>query len=293
MDLFIAGGTGVLGRRIVPRLLAEGHSVTVLVRDLSRHLGFSELGADLVCGDAMDAEQLRALVVEAHPDIVIHQLTDLATGSSASNARLRIEGTRNLVDAAMAAGTRRIIVQSIAWCYVRGDEPAAETTALDIDADEPARRITVNAVRFMEATASEMPEWVTLRNGVLYGADTWYAPNGRIADAARHGHLIADFDVTSFVHVDDASAAAVQALTWPTGAVNIVDDEPARGCDWVPVFCKAVDASPPAFTETRHASARGASNKKARNIGWTPEHPTWREGFTVSADLGASNRLRR
>jgi len=281
MDLFVAGGTGVLGRRIVPQLLAQGDNVTILARDVTRSAWLAELGATVVGGDAFDAEGLRALVVEAHPDVVIHQLTDLATGSSASNAELRTRGTRNLVDAALAAAARRIVVQSIAWCYEPGDEPAGETTSLDVGSEDPARRITVDAVRAMEAAATEVPEWVALRNGVLYGPDTWYAPEGRMADAARQGKLACDLDLTSFVHVDDAAAAAVQALTWPTGAVNIVDDEPARGRDWAPVFCSAIGEPEPSFTEQSHDWARGASNMTARHLGWVPEHPTWRDRFAV------------
>jgi nucleoside-diphosphate-sugar epimerase len=170
----------------------------------------------------------------------------------ASNAELRTRGTRNLVDAALAAAARRIVVQSIGWCYEPGDEPAGETTSLDVCAGDPTRRITVDAVRAMEAAATEVPEWVALRNGLLYGPDTWYAPGGRTADAARQGQLAADLDLTSFVHVDDAAAAAVQALTWPTGAVNIVDDEPARSRDWAPVSCSAIRAPEPSSTAQRH-----------------------------------------
>jgi len=284
MEVFLAGATGVLGRRIVPQLLAEGHAVTALVRDQPQSWWLSELGADIVCGDAFDAERLRVLVVKAHPDIVVHQLTDLASGSSASNALLRTYGTRNLVDAAVAAGAKRIVMQSIAWCYEPGDEPAAETTALDVGTHDPARRITTDAVCAMEAAAADLPEWVVLRNGVLYGPGTWYAPDGRMAVAARHGQLAADLDVTSFVHVDDAGAAAVQALTWPTGAVNIVDDEPARGRDWVPVFCDAVGAPAPSLIESRHDWARGATNNEARRHGWAPQHPSWRDGFALSLD---------
>jgi nucleoside-diphosphate-sugar epimerase len=122
------------------------------------------------------------------------------------------------------------------------------------------------------------------------GPDTWYAAEGRIAGAARHRRLTADLDVTSFVYVDDAAAAAVQALTWPTGTVNIVDDEAARGRDWVPVFCAALAVPLPSLTDRRHDWARGASNQAARHLGWAPEHPTWRDGFALSvgrADVGA------
>jgi nucleoside-diphosphate-sugar epimerase len=119
---------------------------------------------------------------------------------------------------------------------------------------------------------------------MLYGRDTWYAPDGLMADAARANQLPATPDVTSFLHVDDAAAAAAAALDWPTGTYNICDDEPAPGSAWVPAFCRAVDApAPPAAAAPgtpRAPWARGADNHRARTQrGWKPRFPTWRAGF--------------
>jgi nucleoside-diphosphate-sugar epimerase len=132
---------------------------------------------------------------------------------------------------------------------------------------------------------TEMPEWVVLRYGLLYGPDTWYAPDGLRADEARAGRLAADADVSSFVHADDAANAAVEALEWPSGIVNVCDDEPASGREWVPVFCAAVGAPPPEEGDGARAPwARGASNARARgDLGWTPQHPSWRQGFHSDA----------
>jgi nucleoside-diphosphate-sugar epimerase len=276
MHVFIAGGTGVLGRRIVPALLDQGHRVTVL----ARHPDRVTLGADVAAGDVFDRVRTMRAIAAAAPDVVMHQLTDLAGGSSATNAELRVTGTRNLVDGALAAGVQRFIVQSIAWAYEGGVDPADESTPLDTGSTAAARRQSVDAVIAMERAAQEAPEWVILRNGLFYGPDTWYRVGGEMATAA----LPMTADVTSFVHIDDAAAASVAALNWPTGAVNIVDDEPAPGDEWIPVFSRAAGAPAPtpAAPAPRQPYARGATNRHARHdLGWTPAWPSWRAGFAA------------
>src|ERR1700733_10501295 len=120
MRILIAGGTGVLGRRIVPLLLGAGHGVNVLARTPVRAAPLAARGARVLQVDALDRAAVIAAVAQDAPDVIMHQLTDLAAGSSAANARLRIDATRNLADGALAAGVERIIVQSIAWCYAPG-----------------------------------------------------------------------------------------------------------------------------------------------------------------------------
>jgi nucleoside-diphosphate-sugar epimerase len=286
MRIFLAGATGVIGRRMVPLLIAEGHQVTALTRKPDRTATLRALGAEPVVADAHDRAGLAAAVKKAAPDIVMHQLTDLATGDTAANAALRRQGTRNLVDAALAAGVRRMVAQSIAWLYEAGDEPADETTPLDLAAPG-ARGTRVGGVAALEAAVHEMPEWVVLRYGQLYGPGTWYAPDGLAADQARAGQLAADGEVVSFVHADDAATAAVQALTWPAGgAVNVCDDEPAPGREWVPAFCAAVGAPPPPPAHPgRPGWARGADNHYVRkHLGWVPRYSSWRDGFAAFAD---------
>ncbi|MET0136103.1 MAG: NAD(P)-dependent oxidoreductase [Kibdelosporangium sp.] len=280
MRIFLAGSTGVLGRRIVPLLLAQGHQVTCLTRRERER--FAE-GAHVVVADVYDRIALTDAVVAAAPDVVLHQLTDLGGGDRIANAKIRTTGTRNLVDAALAAGTRRIIAQSIAWAYEGGDRPATEETPLDLHSD-PARLASVAGVAGLESTVRELPDWVILRYGLFYGESTWYSADGMMAGRARSGNLVADADITSFVHVDDAAAAAVAALDWPTGPVNVCDDEPAAGSDWLPLFCESVGAPRPPSSASKNAWARGADNHYARkHLDWTPSHPTWRTGFTRSA----------
>lgn len=281
MRIFVAGSTGVLGRRIIPPLIDLGHEVTALTRRIDRARTLRSLGAQPAVADALEPEALAAAVRRAAPDVIMHQLTDLTGGSIAANADLRVRGTRNLMAAARAAGVGRVITQSIAWAYATGCGPAVEGTPLDLGASQP-RRTTVHAVAALEQATRRAAEWVVLRYGMLYGPDTWYEPQGRVAADARAGCLAIDDNITSFVHVDDAAAAAVQALAWPSGPVNICDDEPAAGREWVPAFCQAVGASVPdaRSPHAREPWARGANNRHARtHLGWSPRYPSWRQGF--------------
>jgi len=139
MRIFLAGGTGVIGRRLVPGLIDAGHELVVLARNPQRAAAAAELGAEVVQGDALTAANVRRLVAAAEPELIMHQLTDLSERSSAANAQLRIDGTRNLVQAALAADVGAIVLQSIAWVYAPGTGPATEDVALDLGAADPAR----------------------------------------------------------------------------------------------------------------------------------------------------------
>jgi nucleoside-diphosphate-sugar epimerase len=282
--IFLAGATGVIGRHLTPLLVARGHQVTGLARRASDAAALRAVGADAAVADVYDADALTEAVRAAAPEVVVHQLTALSSGSSGSseaNAAIRTTGTRNLTDAALAAGVGRIVAQSVAWAYRGGDGPATERTPLDLAAAAP-RSTTVRGVATLEDTVREAPDWVVLRYGLLYGPGTWYSRGGLMADRMTAGELAPDADVSSFVHVEDAAAAAVAALDWPSGAVNVCDDEPAPARDWVPAFARAVGAPlpPPAPCADRHAWARGADNHHARTrLGWTPRHLSWRDGF--------------
>jgi nucleoside-diphosphate-sugar epimerase len=229
-----------------------------------------------------DRDGVLRAVRRAAPDVVMHQLTDLKGGNFEANSEMRVTGTRHLVDAAVAAGDRRVVAQSIAWAYEAGDVPAGEDVPLDLGAR--GRRLgTVQGVAALEAAVREAPEWVVLRYGLLYGPGTWYARDGLMAERSARGELVADGDVSSFVHADDAAGAAVDALEWPTGAVNVCDDVPAAGRQWVLVFCRSVlTAVPSVSAASRVAWARGASNEYAhKGLNWTPAYPSWRLGFAV------------
>ncbi|MEU5709917.1 NAD-dependent epimerase/dehydratase family protein [Streptomyces flaveolus] len=287
MHVLVAGATGAVGRLLVPMLLDAGHQVTGTSRTSAGTERVRRQGASAVQTDVFDRDGLRQAVTAAAPDAVIHQLTALSDADGETTNRLRREGTRNLVDAALSAGVKRIVAQSIAWAYAPGDEPADETVPLDLGSEQP-RGEMVDGVRALEETAAEIETAVALRYGILYGPGTWYAPGGAVAaalagdPAARLlAYLEADLSVTSFVHVADAAKAAVAALDWPSGPVNVVDDEPAQGRQWLPVLAAALGVPAPETGSGRQVWARGASNGLARSRGWRPEHPTWRHGFAA------------
>nr|WP_134007534.1 NAD-dependent epimerase/dehydratase family protein [Kribbella sp. VKM Ac-2566] len=231
-------------------------------------------GVTTVVGDVYDAERLREVIAEARPDVVMHQLTDLASRDFAANSRIRREGTRNLVDAALAAGVRRVVSQSIAWAYEPGSTPATESTPLDLHAPDATRRATVEAVATLEAITAEAPEWVVLRYGMLYGPDTWYTKGALMADLLTTGNLPTGPDITSFLHVDDAATAAAAALTWPTGPVNIVDNDPAPASTWTPAFAQSVGAPPPKPTTSSNATASRPTTPAAPTDGGATSGPT-------------------
>jgi nucleoside-diphosphate-sugar epimerase len=280
MRVFVAGASGVIGRRVTRLLLDHGHQVTGLTRRPAEAAAIEKSGAQAIVGDVYDAEALTETLRAAHPDVVMHQLTDLSGGDRTANARVREVGTRNLVDAALAAGVRRVIAQSIAWAYEPGSAPATEDVPLDLHSDA-VRQSTVSGIATLETAVRDVPEWVVLRYGMFYGPDTWYTTGGLMATAAQNGQLPATADVTSFVHVDDAATAAVAALEWPSAAVNICDDEPAAGYDWTPLFCQSVGAPGPSRSDSERTGwARGADNNYARkNLDWSPQWPSWRDGF--------------
>ncbi|MGW6376081.1 NAD-dependent epimerase/dehydratase family protein [Rhodococcus sp. NPDC055112] len=279
MRIFLAGGTGVIGRALVPALRDAGHTVVATTRREDRIDGLRRLGADGVVVDVFDPAALTAAVADAGPDVVIHQLTDLSGGSSGANARLRTEGSRNLANAIRAAGVRRVLAQSIAWAYADGVGPATEDTPLDVEA-APPRSITVEGVMALEQAMSESAPATILRYGTLYGPNTWYSRTGLHAEAARAGTWHPALAVTSFLHVDDAVAATVAALDWPVGPVNVVDDDPAETLEWAPRFARAVDGQIEREALVGTHSGRPVSNARAREFGWRPRWSSWRDGFS-------------
>lgn len=280
MKIFVAGAAGVVGRLLLPLLTEAGHEVMGMTRSGSKLAPIRQSGATAVVADIYDRDKIFELLALFKPDVVIHQLTALNEWNLADNARIRMEGTRILVDAALAAQVPRMIVQSISWAYEPGAQLAAEEDRLDEEAPMP-RKISVDGVIAMERTAAEMPHAVILRYGALYGPGTFYDhADGMFANQVKEGKIPATDGRTSFLHVEDAALAAVHALDWPAGPVNIVDDEPAAGKVWLPIYAKALGAPEPAVQDGMNRGERGASNEKAkRKYGWKPKYPTWREGL--------------
>jgi nucleoside-diphosphate-sugar epimerase len=203
MRIFLAGASGAIGRRLVPLLLRAGHAVTGTTRSAENAKLLEGAGATPAVLDVFDAPAIADAVRSARPDVVIHQLTDLPrefdqaqiAASYSKNARIRTEGTRNLVAAAQAASVRRFIVQSIAFAYAEGGEPHPETDPLNLT--DPVRAVTVKGAADMEQQVLGCPDIgpIVLRYGLLYGPGTWTEmPSRRPAlhvDAAAHAALLA------------------------------------------------------------------------------------------------------
>jgi nucleoside-diphosphate-sugar epimerase len=219
MKVFFAGATGAIGQRLLPLLLERGYEVLAISRSAQRAARLEAAGARALVLDVFDAQGLREAMLAFRPRWVIHQLTDLPAGldpaqlpaAQPRNARLRREGTANLVAAASAAGAERLVAQSIAWAYRPGELPLHEEHPLDLDAEGP-RAISVGGVVALESAVlgAEPLEGIVLRYGRLYGPGT--------------GSELADPRLA--VHVDDAARAALLALEWGArGAYNIAEQD--------------------------------------------------------------------
>jgi nucleoside-diphosphate-sugar epimerase len=310
MRIFIAGGTGAVGRQMIPQLVAAGHSVVAMTRRPENVQRIRHAGADAVVCDVFDGGRLNAVVRNAAPDAVVHQLTDLPAIMNPRrlgaiyerNNRIRREGTRNLVAAAAQAHVSHIVVQSMAtWYRPEGGPVKSEADPLWTDAAEPIGT-AVRTVADMESeTLRGIAVAVVLRYGAFYGPGTWYSADGEIARRMRRRAFPivgAGRGITSFIHVSDAALAVVAALdASSSGIYNVVDDEPATAIEWMPLYAKAIGAPPPRKVPALIArlalgkplvvwltTMRGASNQHAKSeLAWQPRYATWREGFTASS----------
>jgi len=310
MKVFLAGGTGAIGRRLIPQLVAAGHEVAATTRFDERGSMLRSLGARPQVLDALDADAVTRAVCDFAPDAVVNQLTQLPQRYNPRKlqpwyertSRLRTTGTQLLLGAAREIGATRFIYQSIAFMYEAVGPPVVDEEApIALDAPEPFSsmfRATIEGERL--ALSSDGVTGVVLRYGQLYGPGTYFSRSGDFARQARQRMLPIvgrGEGVFSFVHVDDAASAAVCALEQGAGVYNIVDDEPVPCREWTPAFCAELGAPPPwrvpgwlvAIAAGRFASetlqnSRGATNAKAkREMGWSPRHPTWRTGFLADS----------
>jgi nucleoside-diphosphate-sugar epimerase len=307
--VFVAGASGAIGQPLVPKLVAAGHEVTGMTRSESKAEAVRQAGARAAVVDVFDADALRAAVEEARAEVIVHELTALPDRLDLRQKdvyeptnRLRTEGTRNLLDAAAAAGARRFVAQSIAFAYRNeGSRVKDEADPLLDDAPLPFGS-GVRALHQMEAMvlAANALDGLVLRYGFFYGPGTHYGHDGAIvADVRRRRLPIVGkgTGVFSFIHVDDAADATVAAVErGPAGVYNVTDDEPAAMSEWVPVLAEAAGAKRPLRVPlwlakllggkqaaTFSSELRGASNEKAkRELGWQPAHPSWRSGFAES-----------
>jgi nucleoside-diphosphate-sugar epimerase len=300
MHVFIAGGTGAIGTRLIPQLVERGHRVTATTRDPAKLAGLDRLGANGVVVDGLDSAAVGEAVASAEPDAVVHQMSALAgkldpkhfDRSFAVTNSLRTQGLDHLVAAAQATGVQHIVAQSFTgWPNIRsGGWVKDEEDPLD---PEPptAQRETLAAIRYLEETVQK-EDGTVLRYGGFYGD----ASNAMIPLVRKRQFPLVGGGTgyASWVHLDDAASATVLALEQGArGVFNIVDDEPAPASEWLPYLADCVGAKPPLrlpvwvarlaageVAVSMLTRTRGSSNARAkRELGWELRWPSWRQGF--------------
>jgi len=303
--VFVAGGSGVLGQRLVPQLVARGHQVTATTTSRAKLDLLERLGADGVVMDGLDAAAVGEAVAAARPDVVVHQMTAISMAHAgkpdikhpdrwfAKTNRLRTEGTDHLLAAAEATGVPHFVAQGYAsWNGIReGGWVKTEEDPLDL-LEGTAANVGLKALSRVEDVVLKAGGAV-LRYGAFYGP-------GAIDDQVellrkRQYPLVGrGTGYSSWVHLDDAASATVLAVEQKArGVYNIVDDDPAPASEWLPYLAECAGAKRPRRVPVWLArllagdqavvmmtEGRGFSSAKAkRELGWEPRYPSWRQGF--------------
>jgi 2-alkyl-3-oxoalkanoate reductase len=288
MKVLIAGGSGAIGRLLVPRLRANHHEVFALMRSPGS-APLKEIDAEAIIADALDPAAVKAALGRLRPDAVINELTSLPrhytptemAAAAEHDRKVRVEGDANLLAALGDAGVRRYLLQSSGFWYAPGAGLADESVPFIVSAS-PGVEASAHTYLELEARASATPgiDFVALRYGFFYGPGTWYTREGDMGDQVRQRQvpIIGEGQgVYSFVHIDDAAVATAAALECAPGAYNIVDGNPSPQHFWLAAFARGAGApSPPRIGEEEALRTlgpdavyyatrlRGASNEKAR-----------------------------
>lgn len=302
MRVFVAGASGTIGVPLVRALIAAGHQVAAMTRSPEKQPSLRALGAEPVVADALDAAALTRAIVASHPDVVIHQLTNLPkTGVRSardleSTNRLRIDGTRNLIDAAVAARARRIVGASFVMSLAARPDQHGRL-------EEGAAAINSMETQIVEASRQGRIEGLVLRYGMWYGPANPMTQQ-MVAMARRRMLPVVrgDRSLLPVLHLDDAVSAAVAALDHgqPGTIYDIVDDEPVSMTEIVRELAARTGAPRPFAVPAwiprllspymaRITSVRlPLSNAKARaELGWRPAYPTMRDGLAKTMSSAA------
>lgn len=276
--IFVAGATGLIGTKLTKRLLEEGYEVAGLTRSQQGKAKLENQGVTGFIGDVLQADTVEVAIANYKPDIIINEITDLKQVDMSANTRVRKEGTKNLVTAALNNEVQHIQSQSIAFVYEGGEGLATEDTPLDIQASGD-RKVTVEGVEALEQETSRIPHHVILRYGLLYGPETWYGKDGMIYNQFINGSVSMSNGIQSFIHIDDAVETAIQALSFDSGIYNVTDDNPVDGETWAKWYAQLLNVNPTLDIEQAADFERGASNKKFRDQGGKLIYADWQEGM--------------
>jgi nucleoside-diphosphate-sugar epimerase len=301
MRVFVAGGGGAIGRRLLPQLVARGHQVTATTTNAARLGLLEQLGADGVVMDGLDGASVGEAVAAARPDAIVHEMTALSTAHAgqpnlrkpdrffAKTLRLRGQGTDNLMAAAEAAGVPHVVAQSVAQSF-KGPQILTEEDPVDSGTGPMAR--LAESLRHTEDVVVKTGG-AALRYGAFYGPGAT-DDQVELVRKRRFPLVGRGTGYFSWVHLDDAASATVLAVEQRAkGVFNVVDDEPAPVSEWLPYLAAQAGAKKPLrvpawlarplagdFAVKLMTEARGFSNAKAkRELGWALLHPSWRQGF--------------
>jgi nucleoside-diphosphate-sugar epimerase len=303
--VFVAGGAGVLGRRLVSQLVARGHQVTATTTNPEKTGSLERLGAAASVMDGLDAVSVGEAVAAAQPEVIVHQMTGISMAHAGKpdfkhfdrwatpTIRLRTEGTDHLLAAAEAVGVAHIVAQSYgSWNGLgEGGWLKTEEDPLAMHVGTAAER-SMAAIRHVEDAVAKAGG-AALRYGAFYGPG---ATDDQVTLLRKRQYPLVGSGAgySSWVHLDDAASATVLAVEQKaTGVFNIVDDEPAPASEWLPYLAKCAGAKPPMRVPVWLArllagdvavlmmtEGRGFSNAKAkRELGWQLRYPSWRQGF--------------
>jgi len=304
MRVFVAGGTGVVGRRLVPQLVARGHQVTATTTSPAKRDLLGRLGAAAVVMDGLDARSIGEAVAKAQPDAIVHQMTGLSAAHAgrpnlrhpdrffASTIRLRTEGTDHLLAAAEATGVAQVVAQSFGAFNGIREGGWVKTEQDRLDPGPADARGGTEALRHLEDVVVAAGG-AALRYGSFYGPG---ASDDQVQLVRKRMFPLVGGGTgyLSWVHLDDAAAATVLALEQQAeGVFNIADDEPAPASQWLPYLADCAGAKPPRrlpawlarllagdMVVVMMTEGRGFSNAKAkRELGWEPRYSSWRQGF--------------
>ncbi len=311
MKIFVAGGTGAIGRPLIAELLAKGHDVAALTHSPEKAQALVEQGVEPVIADVFDTDAVKTALSRARPEVVIEQLTALPktytrqsmTAAAALNNRIRLEGGANVLAAAQAAGVRRYLRQSVAFYAIPGPGLANEDTPLAFKGSPAiaagAREITELEHGLLENLAIE---GIVLRYGFFYGPGTWFHPDGDVARQVRQQQfpIIGNGEgVWSWLHIEDAAIATVAAAEQGhRGIYLIANDQPLAVRQWLPAFAQWLKAPPPPRISVEEAlkasdadavyygtQMRGVSNAKAkRELNLQPRALEWILGTAVARE---------
>jgi nucleoside-diphosphate-sugar epimerase len=290
VKIFVAGGTGAIGRPLMAELLAKGHAVVALTRSPDRAQALLEQGIEPAVADVFDPDAVKDVVHRARPEVVIEQLTALPSSYTRQslnaaadfNTRIRLEGGANVLAAAQAAGARRYLRQSIGFWAVPGAGLADEETPLAFNASPAVAadaRIVTELERRLLGTHSI--EGIALRYGFFYGPGTWFNPDGDVARQVRQQQfpIVGNGEgVWSWLHIEDAAIATVAAAEQGSSGIYLIaNDQPLAVREWLPALARWLNALPPPRVSVEDAvrtsgadavyygtQMRGMSNAKAK-----------------------------